>query len=47
MSPETCDYVLSCIEDKLQRTKGGTAMISPSTQFLLTLWRLGTPDSFR
>ncbi|XP_024885312.1 uncharacterized protein LOC112463259 [Temnothorax curvispinosus] len=44
---ETCDYVLSYIEPRLQRTKSGTPMISPRTQFLLALWRLGTPDSFR
>ncbi|XP_071574558.1 putative nuclease HARBI1 isoform X2 [Temnothorax nylanderi] len=47
MVPETCAYVLSCIEHKLQRTTFGTPMISPRTQFLLALWRLSTPDSFR
>lgn len=47
MSPETCNYVLSQIEHRLQRRTIGTPMISPRTQFLLALWRLGTPDSFR
>ncbi|XP_012528095.1 putative nuclease HARBI1 [Monomorium pharaonis] len=47
MFPETCDYILSCIEHKLQRTTYGTPMIPPRTLFLLALWRLATPDSFR
>ncbi|XP_071579325.1 putative nuclease HARBI1 [Temnothorax nylanderi] len=47
MLPETFDYILSCIEQRLKRVIPGTPMIDPRTQFLLALWRVATPDSFR
>ncbi|XP_024872535.1 uncharacterized protein LOC112455066, partial [Temnothorax curvispinosus] len=47
MLPETCNYILSRIEHRLHRITNGTPMISPRTQFLLALWRMATPDSFR
>ncbi|XP_066590599.1 putative nuclease HARBI1 [Prorops nasuta] len=47
MFPETCHYILIKIEDKLKRIKLGTPTVNPKAEFLLTLWRLGTPNSFR
>ncbi|XP_066596274.1 putative nuclease HARBI1 [Prorops nasuta] len=45
--PETFNHILSMIEYDLKRKIVGAPMICPRTQFLLALWRLGTPDSFR
>ncbi|XP_066596578.1 putative nuclease HARBI1 [Prorops nasuta] len=48
MYPETFDFILNLLKPQLIRQiNGGNQMIAPKTQLLLTLWRLGTPDSFR
>ncbi|KAJ1526584.1 hypothetical protein ONE63_008170 [Megalurothrips usitatus] len=47
MSRETFEYVLGVIADRLRRREPGLPMISPEKQFLITIWRMATPDSYR
>ncbi|XP_071651150.1 putative nuclease HARBI1 [Temnothorax longispinosus] len=47
MLPETFEFVLGQIAERLQRTANGNEMISPEKQFLIALWRMATPDSYR
>ncbi|RLU23306.1 hypothetical protein DMN91_003510 [Ooceraea biroi] len=47
ISRETFEYVLSLIGPKLRRNYPGLEMISPEKQFLIAIWRMATPDSYR
>ncbi|XP_071572649.1 putative nuclease HARBI1 [Temnothorax nylanderi] len=47
MKPSTFEYILNEIGDKLCRTSDGNEMIPANKQFLLSLWRFATPDSYR
>ncbi|KAK3926698.1 Protein ANTAGONIST OF LIKE HETEROCHROMATIN PROTEIN 1 [Frankliniella fusca] len=47
MSRATFEYVLGVIGNRLARNQPGRAMISPEKQFLIALWRMATPDSYR
>jgi len=47
MLPETFEFVLGLIAEQLQRTANGNKMILPEKQFLIALWRMATPDSYR
>lgn len=47
MLPSTFELILNEIGGKLVRATDGNKMISPDKQFLLSLWRFATPDSYR
>ncbi|XP_071580767.1 putative nuclease HARBI1 [Temnothorax nylanderi] len=47
MLPQTFEFILGEIAEQLQRTTSGNEMISPEKQFLIALWRMATPDSYR
>ncbi|KAK3912072.1 Protein ANTAGONIST OF LIKE HETEROCHROMATIN PROTEIN 1 [Frankliniella fusca] len=47
MSRATFEYVLGVIGNRLARNQPGLAMISPEKQFLIAIWRMATPDSYR
>uniref|UniRef100_A0A1Y1JVQ6 Nuclease HARBI1 n=1 Tax=Photinus pyralis TaxID=7054 RepID=A0A1Y1JVQ6_PHOPY len=49
MQRKTFDFILSLIGPKISENvvKPGRPSVSPETQLLLTLWILGTPDSYR
>lgn len=46
ISRNTFEYVFSIIAPKLKRKVEGT-IISPEKQFLIAIWRMATPDSYR
>ncbi|CAI6374943.1 unnamed protein product [Macrosiphum euphorbiae] len=47
MLPTTFEYVLTLIAPKLKRMKPGYKSISPNKQFLIAIWKMATPDSYR
>ncbi|KAF5278234.1 hypothetical protein FQR65_LT15723 [Abscondita terminalis] len=47
MSRGTFEYILQIISVKLMRSYPGLGMIRPEKQFLLCIWRMATPDSYR
>lgn len=47
MLPTTFEFVLTLIAPKLKRIKPGYKSISPNKQFLIAIWKMATPDSYR
>ena len=47
MLPTTFEFVLTLIAPKLNRTKPGYKPVSPNKQFLIAIWNMATPDSYR
>ncbi|XP_060874001.1 uncharacterized protein LOC132947783 [Metopolophium dirhodum] len=47
MLPTTFEFVLTLIAPKLNRTKPGYKSVSPNKQFLVAIWKMATPDSYR
>lgn len=47
MLPTTFEFVLMLIAPKLNRTKPGYKSIPPNKQFLIAIWKMATPDSYR
>jgi hypothetical protein len=47
ISRSTFEYILTIIAPRLMRTYAGLPMISPEKQFLIAIWRMATPDSYR
>jgi len=47
MSRTSFEFVLSMIAQKLRKYYPGLEMISPEKHFLIAIWRMATPDSYR
>ncbi|XP_011860033.1 PREDICTED: putative nuclease HARBI1 isoform X2 [Vollenhovia emeryi] len=47
ISRGTFEFILNIIAPRLKRTCWGMSMISPEKQFLIAVWRMATPDSYR
>lgn len=47
MKRETFDYILQYIKPALLRTRSGQKPIAPEKQFLIAIWKMATPDSYR
>ncbi|XP_050065003.1 putative nuclease HARBI1 [Aphis gossypii] len=47
MLPKTFEFVLNIIVPKLVRKKPGCPTIKPNKQFLIAIWKMVTPDSYR
>nr|XP_012233082.1 PREDICTED: putative nuclease HARBI1 [Linepithema humile] len=47
ISRGTFKFILAIIASRLKRIRTGLAMISPQKQFLIAIWRMATPDSYR
>ncbi|KAF0700859.1 Uncharacterized protein FWK35_00035093, partial [Aphis craccivora] len=47
MLPETFEFVLNIIALKLVRKKPDCPTIKPNKQFLIAIWKMATPDSYR
>lgn len=47
MFPTTFEFILNLIAPKLIRKKPGYATIDPHKQFLIAIWKMATPDSYR
>ncbi|XP_032690752.1 protein ALP1-like, partial [Odontomachus brunneus] len=44
---DTFEYIFTIIAPRLKRISVGLPMISPEKQFLIALWCMATPDSYR
>ncbi|XP_043283152.1 putative nuclease HARBI1 [Venturia canescens] len=47
MSRLTFNYILNLIKDSSTKSKSGRSMIPPERQFLIAIWKMATPDSYR